>query len=293
MCISMYKPRHLLYISTYIYVHKAVVCQAARSRSTRSSEALLALLGHMACPFAAVPFNADRTDATKMAKLAQRTDATLNKFCTNLTHATRIPPTQLLVSPQNRDGAPPGVPHIHALLKSFKNDGFSRKRPQSGICVELTDPKMKKELIAYNEKFTSGNPHMPPICEEDVLYGTLASSHLNLALRCLKAGTQSPVGDLKALADEADLKEVVTKGHEWYILQAVPGQGDVPLKEPRHLQYINIRVSMYIYLYIYIYTLYIYIYIYIYILLKRLYIYIYIYIYKSLCIKSPKKPFFK
>ena len=180
--------------------------------------------------FTAIRIDAALTDTTKYNKLAGRTDKTLKDFCVNQSKAQTIDPAQLLVSPQNRDGAPPNVPHIHALLKSFKSDGFSRNRPQVGICVELKDPKTKREVIEYNEKFTSGNPLMPPIYEDQVMYATLACSHLNLALRCLKAGTQSPAGDLKAIADNADLKEIVAKGHEWWILRA-----DAPCKDPRHL----------------------------------------------------------
>ena len=151
--------------------------------------------------FGAPTISGDNTDAAKYRKLAQRVQATLNTYCMNQgtpKKAKNLDPRLILVSPKNRDGAPPNVPHVHQLLKDFKQHGFARTRPQTGICVEVQGAE-KQALIEYNKKFTAGNRYLPPIEDAPVMYASLACSHLNLALRCIKAGTQSPAGDLKTL----------------------------------------------------------------------------------------------
>ena len=52
----------------------------------------------------------------------------------------------------------------------------------------------------------------------------MASSHLNLALRCIKANVSTPVGDLESLMEEGStLRDVVLNGHRWWILpETVP-----------------------------------------------------------------------
>ena len=97
--------------------------------------------------------------------------------------------------------------------------GFDPQRPQVGICVEFRSPEMKKLLIEHNKRFACGNNLLPNIEEDKVLYGSLAGSHLNLALRLIQQGAFSPVGDLRSLgASDKNLEEVVHHGHKWYVL---------------------------------------------------------------------------
>ena len=96
--------------------------------------------------------------------------------------------------------------------------GFDRTRPAYGICVKYTTDKSKQELLAHNHRFTKGNALLPPVTE-DAEYGSLAGSHLNIALRCIQAGVASPAGMLKDLmSDAGNLKDVVNNGHKWWIL---------------------------------------------------------------------------
>ena len=65
-----------------------------------------------------------------------------------------------------------------------------------------------------------GNVFLPTINPDHSgpWYASLAGSHFNLALRCIKNGTQSPVCDLTTLMDQKSLKDVVLNGHRWWIL---------------------------------------------------------------------------
>ena len=180
-------------------------------------------------PFGEPTISGEKTDAAKYKKLAQRVQATLNTYCLNQgspKKAKNLDPRLVLVSPKNRDGAPLNVPHVHQLLKDFKQHGFARDRPQTGICVEVTGAE-KQALMEYNKKFTAGNRYLPPIEDAPVMYASLGGSHFNAALRCIKASTQSPTGDLKTLLEgQEDLEDVVANGHEWWILRA-----DTPAQE--------------------------------------------------------------
>ena len=87
-----------------------------------------------------------------------------------------------------------------------------------GICVRYSSHEGKSELHAYNQGFSQGCVHMPPI-DDGATYGSLACSHLNLALRVLQCNSTSPLGDLSGLtADNPRLKDVVESGHLWWIL---------------------------------------------------------------------------
>ena len=68
-------------------------------------------------------------------------------------------------------------------------------------------------------RFTIGSQLLPRIEETKALYGSLAGSHLNLALRLLQQGATSPGGDVSTLCqDSLALQDVVMKGHKWWVL---------------------------------------------------------------------------
>ena len=184
-----------------------------------------------ACDFGA-PKAGEGTDQGKLKKLAQRVEQILTEMV--LFHDPKqVPPHKILVAPLNRQGAPPNLQYIHfGILKGMQEKGFDRTRPQVGILVEFRSPAAKKALLDHNKRF-SGSSMMPPIHEDEVLYGSLAGSHLNLALRLIRARSQSPIGDLsKLLEDDEGLKDAVESGHRWWILPehvSPGGQVDISL----------------------------------------------------------------
>ena len=61
---------------------------------------------------------------------------------------------------------------------------------------------------------------LPRIHDEKALYGSLASSHLNIALRLILQGVSSPAGDLSTLLDQnKTLSDTVQHGHKWWIIK--------------------------------------------------------------------------
>ena len=95
---------------------------------------------------------------------------------------------------------------------SFKYKGFDRTRPQIGICIEYKSEEGKRKVLEHNRRFSKGSKLLPPIHESLVIYGTIAASYFNLALRCIQSGIQSPIGDLsELLVDDPSLTDCVQK----------------------------------------------------------------------------------
>ena len=159
-------------------------------------------------------------DVAKMGKVALRVQQTLGEFSV-WPEPKQLEPSTILVAPGNRDGAPPNGPHIHfGILKGLMANGYDPTRPQVGVCVEFKTPEGKQKLLEHNRRFTDSNIQLPKIEESKVLYGSLASSHLNLALRLIQQGAHSPVGDLRALCEkDRFLAEAVENGHKWWVLK--------------------------------------------------------------------------
>ena len=163
------------------------------------------------------PVLGNNTDPLKIDKLAQRVEAVL-QTCLN-SEPRQIDPRALLVAPANRDGSSPNVQHIHkGILASFIKNGFDRSRPAVGICVQVRSSEGKAALIEFNKRFSKGNELLPPIDEDLVMYGTLASSHLNIALRLLRHQSPSTTDLQNQLVEGTSLNEVVQNGHRWWVL---------------------------------------------------------------------------
>ena len=169
-------------------------------------------------------FEAPKTGAAvdpgKFTKLAQRVEQTLSTEVIHI-EPKQIDPNLILVSPLNRLGASPNVRHIHyGILRSFMEHCYDRTRPAIGICVKYESEGGIRKLLEHNRRFTQGNKLMPPILTDCAgpWYASLACSHLNLAFRCIKNATQSPICDLRSLTDQPTLSEAALNGHRWWVL---------------------------------------------------------------------------
>ena len=81
-------------------------------------------------------------------------------------------------------------------MKSFMTKGLDKTKPAIGFCIKYTSEHGKALLLDHNNKrFSKGNKLLPAINEE-AMYGSLTSSHYNLALRCIQTGLHSPIWDL-------------------------------------------------------------------------------------------------
>ena len=87
-----------------------------------------------------------------------------------------------------------------------------------GICIRFTSPQGLKNLHDHNKRFSKGCQLLPTI-KREAIYGSLANSHYNLALRLLQAGAKSPIGDLNNILEGNEhLKDTAMCGHKWWIL---------------------------------------------------------------------------
>ena len=168
--------------------------------------------------FDAPSLKGDLVDVGKAKKLAHRVEEVLATMCL-YPEPKQLDPSDVLVAVHNRRGAPPNKPHVHyGILKSFKDKGFDRTRPAIGICLKLTSPQGLKSLHDHNKRFSKGCQLLPTI-KIEAIYGSLACSHYNLALRLLQAGAKSPIGDLNQILEEnEDLRDAAMCGHKWWIL---------------------------------------------------------------------------
>ena len=140
-------------------------------------------------------------DPGKYLKLAQRVEKALHERIL-FKEPKQLDPESVLVDPNNRDGAPPNAQCVHhGILGSFADSGFDVTRPMVGICIEYKSDAGKARLLEHSKRFSS--PLLPPINEQKVRYGSLAGTHLNLALRTIKVGCAgaSPAGNIRALTD--------------------------------------------------------------------------------------------
>ena len=136
-------------------------------------------------------------DAAGAQKLAMRVETGIEEH-REYAEPKHLDPSKVLVGNCNRLGAPINSQYVHnGILKSFKTNAFDPKRPKPGICVHYKTPEGIRKLLDHNQKFTRGNRLLPPIDEEQGVYGSLGGSHLNAAFRLLKAGSYSPLGYLQ------------------------------------------------------------------------------------------------
>ena len=131
--------------------------------------------------------------------------------------------------PFNRSGAPPNFQYVHgSLLQNIVRDGFDPKRATPGIVIFCDDDASKKHLLEWNEGLASGNDLCPPVNKQRMVYGTLAASHMTLALRAFKAKMYSSItGSVFPVpADGPMLHNVVEHGHNYYVLDSKVSKSD-------------------------------------------------------------------
>ena len=168
-----------------------------------------------------VPKGNKDLDTQAFLKLADRVEDTILQYALYGAEPRRIPPRKVLVSPNNRDGSAPNLMAIHkGILGSIKQKGFDKRRPQCGFVIKLTSAEAKKKAGEHNRRFTKGCALLPHIHEEEVEYVSLASTHLNLASRCVKEGIKGPQGDLNKLVEESEsFRDFVENGHSFIVLK--------------------------------------------------------------------------
>ena len=147
----------------------------------------------------------------------------------NIFAISRLDCDSVGVHPNNRGGSSPNFQYVHgSLYANIIKDGFDPKRAIPGIVIKCDEGDAKKKLIEYNEGLAQGNDLCPPVVKTKMCYGTLASSHLTLGLRCFKNQMNSRISGcvFSVPSDDEFLKQVVDHGHLYYVLDSSLSQED-------------------------------------------------------------------
>jgi len=134
----------------------------------------------------------------------------------------RIPPDEVGVCPRNRGGAPPNLQVLHKrITASFEKHGYDPSRHLPCIVVHYKSEKGRKDLVSFNQKWSEGRVGFPKVNPKKMRYGTLAGSHLTLAVRCTleRMVTPQKVDLGKVRDDDPKLAKVADQGLEYIILQ--------------------------------------------------------------------------
>ena len=142
-------------------------------------------------------------DEEKLERVKQKYEALLDQAL------QRINPRKILVAPCYRNGAPPNLLHLEEILKSIDRLGLDVSKFPVGVCIKYETPEGKRKLLEHNMRFSS---KLPPIDENLAQYGSIACSHLNLALRIIQGLEDAPT------LQDAHLQATVTEGLEWLVL---------------------------------------------------------------------------
>lgn len=134
-----------------------------------------------------------------------------------------LKPHQVGVHPLNRGGADPNMLVVHhKILASFRKDGYDASRHLTPIVVRCSSDEARQKLQAHNKRFAEGRTGFPSVDEKAMEFGTLAGSHLTIALRCVESDVPclSTGFGSKAIADsQAPLKLAAQRGLAYWVLK--------------------------------------------------------------------------
>jgi hypothetical protein len=123
-----------------------------------------------------------------------------------------VKPHEIGVSPNNRGKSAPNVNYIvNTLHRNILDDSFDTDRLLPGICIQYKDPQTLKNMLEWNQSFTTGSSLFPPVRADKMNKGSLACSHTNMMLRLIDSGKLSAEHDEKLAA-------AVSHGHYWWVL---------------------------------------------------------------------------
>ena len=185
-------------------------------------------------------------DQAKVLKTSQRVAANMVKYG-ECDEPLAIDPDELGADMMNRAGAVPNISVCRENIgQSFKAHGFDKNRPMPGIAKDYSkNPQKLEALIQHNLKMSEGDPRWPPVLTKKMSKGTLASTHLNIAIRLHKHGVMSPTGEPFSIApDDPNLLRVTQHGHKWWLLSCdIPDAAAIEISEWRNSDNNNNQVK--------------------------------------------------
>ena len=119
---------------------------------------------------------------------------------------------------------------MHALLYSIIRSGFSERKAQTGIVVDMMHAR-RADVVAHNARIVEGDPLLPQGSEVVPLFTVLHTNHFVMIGRCLnqELGIATPDGrlslDLLKTIDKA-FYDYLMEGHR--VVRLKPGLQDHP-----------------------------------------------------------------
>ena len=131
-----------------------------------------------------------------------------------------LAPNLVGVSPQNRGGAHPNMQVVQRILKSFQTDGYDPSRHLVGTVVRCTSETAKAFLVEHNKKIRDRRPSVPAVDAGAIPYGSLAGSHLTIAMHCVRDNLQSASLGCSAgalMKEDEKLSRAASKGLKYWV----------------------------------------------------------------------------
>jgi len=191
------------------------------------------------------PSMTDEQDQAKVLKTSQRVAASMVKYAL-CDEAVEVDPDEIGADMMNRGGAIPNILVCREnICESFKKDGFDKNKPMPGILKDYSRQQAKRQaLILHNQSFTEGDARWPPVIVDKMAKGSLAGTHLTIAIRIHKHRVMSIAGEAFDVGDDANLARVTTRGHKYWILDCeIPDKDAVEISEWRNSDNNNNQVK--------------------------------------------------
>ena len=143
------------------------------------------------------------------------------------------------VDPRNRGATLMNGARVHALLYSIIRSGFSERKAQTGIVVDIA-PDRQADVVAHNARVVQGDPLLPEGSGVMPLFTVLHTNHFVMIGRCFYAGcpTTSQNQELGIATPDGRLSldllknidrafyDYLTQGH--HVVRLRPGIQDHP-----------------------------------------------------------------
>ena len=132
-----------------------------------------------------------------------------------------IPPNEVGCDYTNRGGQIPSIMVVHQVIgPDIKVNGYDPTKPKPGVVRQYKSNEGKRKLVKWNEDFSVRNPAFPTVESDVMSYGSVASSHLTLTLRCYRERLHSQItNDAFTIENDDNLLQGTRRGHKYWVLR--------------------------------------------------------------------------
>ena len=218
------------------FLKKKVLCPGRTSRAAQGYGPCFVFMAHVSTSLPTEVANKVRKliEETKNGKVVSGMAQMIEFLKANgLAREAVIPPSQVGVHMENRDGLGLNPMQTHSLLHDIIEVGFSFALTNP-ICIEMYGAE-QVQMVEFNNKLASQSQGMLPGFKDDEVYmckyASLAGSHTNAGLRCINAGQYHPIQESKIVSEgrldlsrvmmvDSTLHDACVHGLRWTVVNA-------------------------------------------------------------------------